>query len=57
MRCEEPQERAIAFVELLKKKQTRKGDFAQRLSAQIEAGEVFQVPLYLREAIQKVAEQ
>lgn len=57
MRCEEPQERAIAFVELLKKKQTRKGDFAQRLSAQIEAGEVFIVPLYLREAIQKVAEQ
>ena len=53
----QPHERAMAFVALLKDKKTRKGDFAQRLSARIEAGEVFHVPCYLREAIQKVAEQ
>ena len=48
--------RATAFVELLKAKQTRKGDFAQRVADLIEAGEPFQVPPYLAQAIRRVAE-
>jgi putative ATP-dependent endonuclease of OLD family len=52
-----PDDRATAFVALLKAKQTRKGDFAQRIAERIEAGDLFQVPLYLAQAIRKVAEQ
>ena len=51
-----PNNRAAAFVGLLKAMQTRKGDFAQRIADQIEAGEPFQVPAYLDEAIRRVAE-
>jgi putative ATP-dependent endonuclease of OLD family len=50
------QDRATAFVNLLKAKQTRKGDFAQRVAELIESGEAFQVPAYLAEAIRKIAE-
>jgi putative ATP-dependent endonuclease of OLD family len=50
-------DRAAAFIALLKDKQTRKGDFAQALASFIEAGEAFQVPAYLEQAIRKVAEQ
>ena len=46
-----PAERADAFVKLLVETRTRKGDFAQQLSAQIDAGAAFNVPQYLREAI------
>jgi putative ATP-dependent endonuclease of OLD family len=53
----QPNDRAAAFVDLLKAKQTRKGDFAQRVADLIDEGEAFQVPVYLAQAIQKVAEQ
>jgi len=53
----QPQDKASAFVALLKAKQTRKGDFAQRVADLIEAGAAFQVPEYLANAIRKVAEQ
>jgi putative ATP-dependent endonuclease of OLD family len=53
----QPDAQATAFVDLLKIKQTRKGDFAQRVADLIEAGEAFQVPAYLAQAIRKVAEQ
>jgi putative ATP-dependent endonuclease of OLD family len=49
--------RANAFVALLRNKRIRKGDFAQRLAAFIEAGEEFQVPGYLEQAILKAAEK
>jgi putative ATP-dependent endonuclease of OLD family len=52
----QPADRATAFIDLLKAKQTRKGDFAQRVADLIEAGEAFQVPVYLAQAIQKVVE-
>ena len=52
-----PQERAAAFVSLLRSKQTRKGDLAQRLADLIEANEAFLVPAYLDLAVRKVAEQ
>jgi putative ATP-dependent endonuclease of OLD family len=51
------EDRAKAFVALLRDKQIRKGDFAQRLAAFIEAGEGFQVPGYLEQAIRKAAEK
>ena len=51
-----PEGRATAFIALLKDKQTRKGDFAQRIADMIEAGEPFVVPGYLAQAINKVAE-
>ncbi len=53
----QPHDRATAFVALLKAKQTRKGDFAQQVADLIEAGEAFQVPAYLDQAIRKVSEQ
>ena len=53
----QPQDRAAAFVALLKAMRTRKGDFAQRLADCIEAGEAFYVPAYLEQAIRKVIEQ
>ncbi len=46
-----PAERADAFVKLLVETRTRKGDFAQQLSEQIDAGAAFNVPPYLEEAI------
>jgi putative ATP-dependent endonuclease of OLD family len=46
-----PTERADAFVKLLDDTRIRKGDFAQRLSAQIDAGATLNVPPYLEEAI------
>jgi putative ATP-dependent endonuclease of the OLD family len=52
----QPQNRAGAFVELLKAKQTRKGDFAQRIADLIDSGERFRVPTYLADAIRKVSE-
>lgn len=46
-----PLERPNAFVKLLEETRTRKGDFAQQLAAQIDAGIDFIVPRYLEEAI------
>lgn len=51
-----PETRAAAFVALLKRKQTRKGDFAQLLANLIEAHDPFEVPAYIEQAIRKVAE-
>jgi putative ATP-dependent endonuclease of OLD family len=48
--------RPAAFVALLKSARTRNGDFAQQLAERIEAGAVFQVPAYLREAVLAVAQ-
>lgn len=45
------EERALAFINLIKDKNTLKGDLAQQIAAQIEAGEEFVVPPYIREAI------
>ena len=53
----QPDAKATAFVDLLKTKQTRKGDFAQRVADLIDAGEAFNVPAYIDQAIRKVAEQ
>jgi hypothetical protein len=53
----QPQERASAFVALLKSKKTRKGDFTQQLAEFVENGEAFIVPGYLDQAIRKVAEE
>ena len=47
--------RGNAFVKLLSETRTRKGDFAQQLAAQIEAGAPFIVPDYIRDAIEAVA--
>lgn len=44
-----------AFVRLLSETRTRKGDFAQQLAAQIEAGGAFIAPAYIRSAIEAVA--
>jgi putative ATP-dependent endonuclease of the OLD family len=49
-------EQAQAFLDLLKTSRTRKGDFAQELAERIEAGEPFQVPAYLEQAIRAIAE-
>jgi putative ATP-dependent endonuclease of OLD family len=53
----QPNDQATAFVDLLTKKQTRKGDFAQRVADLIEVGQPFQVPEYLAQAIRKAAEE
>jgi len=45
--------RADAFLSLLASKKTRKGDLAQEMAAQIDAGESFVTPPYLEDAIQK----
>lgn len=52
----QPEERAEAFVSLLKNTQTRKGDFAQRLAEHIEAGDEFRVPAYFEQAIRRAVE-
>jgi putative ATP-dependent endonuclease of OLD family len=48
-------DRPAAFVDLLKSTRTRKGDFAQQLAERVEAGALFHVPDYLRQAILAVA--
>ena len=48
--------RAEAFVELLKNTKTLKGEFAQQLVDFIENGETFRVPAYLEQAIQRATE-
>ena len=48
--------RPDAFLELISEKRTRKGDLAQEICACIEAGDIFVVPLYLEQAIKKIAE-
>jgi putative ATP-dependent endonuclease of OLD family len=50
-------DRPAAFLSLLADSRTRKGDLAQELARQIEAGQVFNVPVYLIEAIKKAAEE
>jgi putative ATP-dependent endonuclease of the OLD family len=52
-----PEDKARAFVNLLLEKKTRKGDFVQRIADLIDAGEPFNVPAYLAQAIRRVAEQ
>jgi putative ATP-dependent endonuclease of OLD family len=49
-------QRPQAFVDLLTRTKTRKGDFAQELAASILAGAAFEVPAYLNQAILKIAE-
>lgn len=49
-------ERPAAFLALLKDKATRKGDLAQEIASRIAAGEPFQAPPYLTDAIHSVAE-
>ena len=44
-----------AFVELLKKKRTRKGDLAQQIASWITSGTPFAVPKYLQDAIEAIA--
>jgi putative ATP-dependent endonuclease of OLD family len=48
--------RATAFLELLVRTRTRKGDFAQVLAATVESLLGFNVPSYLQAAIRKIAE-
>ena len=48
--------RPDAFLVLIAKKKTRKGDLAQEIAARIEEGDTFHVPSYLEQAIRKIAE-
>jgi putative ATP-dependent endonuclease of OLD family len=48
--------RPDAFLKLITEKKTRKGDLAQEICACIEAGDTFIVPLYLEQAIKRIAE-
>ncbi len=48
--------RADAFVDLLSKKRTRKGDLAQEIASCIEGGESFSVPQYLQEATKAISD-
>lgn len=50
-------ERPAAFLKLLADSGTRKGDLAQEIARRIERGAVFNVPKYLKEAIEKAAEE
>ena len=45
--------RADAFLTLITEKRTRKGDLAQRIALCIEEGDLFNVPDYLKQAIEK----
>jgi putative ATP-dependent endonuclease of OLD family len=45
-----------AFLNLLLTSKTRKGDFAQGIAGRLEAGALFEIPEYLRQAITKIAE-
>lgn len=44
-----------AFLKLLSDKKTKKGDFAQEIAMRIQKGAPFTVPVYLRDAINSVA--
>lgn len=48
--------RAAAFVDLLRDKDTRKGDFAQAVASLVVEGAEFQVPAYLESAIRTASE-
>lgn len=48
--------RPDAFLDLLGKKKTRKGDLAQEIASCIERGEPFVVPRYLKEAIKAISD-
>ena len=50
------QDRPDAFLKLIEAKKTRKGDLAQAIASQIDAGETFIVPTYLSNAIRGAAE-
>jgi putative ATP-dependent endonuclease of OLD family len=50
-------ERPAAFLKLLSDSGTRKGDLAQEIARRIERGAAFNVPGYLKEAIEKAAEE
>lgn len=50
-----PEDRPNAFLRLLDTKKTRKGDLAQAIAERVEAGDPFQVPGYLRSAIERIA--
>lgn len=49
------EKRPESFLELLKKKKTRKGDLAQAIASEIKAQEKFVVPEYLKDAILKAS--
>jgi putative ATP-dependent endonuclease of OLD family len=51
-----PELRPPAFLTLIVKKKTRKGDFAQELASRIADGQTLVVPNYLADAIRKSAE-
>lgn len=51
-----PEDRADAFINLMHKTKTLKGEFAQQLAAHIEDGDLFTVPDYLNHAIHRAAE-
>lgn len=48
-------DRANAFVQLLYQTRTRKGDFAQQVAANVEAGEALVVPAYIKGTIEAAA--
>jgi putative ATP-dependent endonuclease of OLD family len=50
-------ERPAAFLKLLADSRIRKGDLAQEIARRIERGAMFNVPGYLKEAIEKAAEE
>lgn len=49
-------DRPDAFLALIEAKKTRKGDLAQEIAARIAAGDAFQVPDYLKNALLKIVE-
>ncbi len=49
-------DRPLALLKLIRAQKTPKGELMQEIVARIEAGETFQVPTYLRQALKKVAE-
>jgi putative ATP-dependent endonuclease of the OLD family len=51
-----PELRPAAFLALIAKKKTRKGDFAQEVASRIAAGQPLLVPDYLADAVRKSAE-
>lgn len=57
IQCREKMERPAAFLKLLADSGTRKGDLAQEIARRIERGAAFNVPGYLKEAIEKAAEE
>lgn len=49
-------DRPKAFLRLISDKETRKGDLAHEIAAQIEDGHAFVVPAYLQQAIEKIVQ-